>query len=169
MSLSLIQTHTNAYVWPKNWYFGLLSYGIFQLFLQPPPVVTIVLKIRMHCDACAQVIQKRIRKIKGTKIRSSFNLVAIIDCFCILSPCHMWYTQQTRLNNCKIIELFSCTLFFFVILFTLNIWESFQCFSCNLLTNIDHMLSIFYFIFILNYSIIEKMVLRLIYFRSEGN
>ncbi|XP_045800947.1 heavy metal-associated isoprenylated plant protein 7-like isoform X1 [Trifolium pratense] len=34
---------------------------------QPPPVVTTVLKIRMHCDACAQVIQKRIRKIKGVE------------------------------------------------------------------------------------------------------
>lgn len=34
---------------------------------EPPPVVTIVLKIRMHCDACAQVIQKRIRKIKGVE------------------------------------------------------------------------------------------------------
>ncbi|XP_058763993.1 heavy metal-associated isoprenylated plant protein 7-like isoform X1 [Vicia villosa] len=32
-----------------------------------PTVVTIVLKIRMHCDACAQVIQKRIRKIKGVE------------------------------------------------------------------------------------------------------
>ncbi|WJX27327.1 hypothetical protein P8452_16155 [Trifolium repens] len=34
---------------------------------EPPPVVTTVLKIRMHCDACAQVIQKRIRKIKGVE------------------------------------------------------------------------------------------------------
>ncbi|CAI8584871.1 unnamed protein product [Vicia faba] len=34
---------------------------------QGPTVVTIVLKIRMHCDACAQVIQKRIRKIKGVE------------------------------------------------------------------------------------------------------
>ncbi|KAG4931883.1 Heavy metal-associated isoprenylated plant protein 7 [Glycine soja] len=33
----------------------------------PPPVVTVVLKVRMHCEACAQVIQKRIRKIKGVE------------------------------------------------------------------------------------------------------
>ncbi|KAK7363857.1 hypothetical protein VNO77_06016 [Canavalia gladiata] len=32
---------------------------------EPPPVVTHVLKVRMHCEACAQVIQKRIRKIQG--------------------------------------------------------------------------------------------------------
>ncbi|KAK7387660.1 hypothetical protein VNO78_22447 [Psophocarpus tetragonolobus] len=31
---------------------------------EPPPVVTVVLKVRMHCEACAQVIQKRIRKIE---------------------------------------------------------------------------------------------------------
>ncbi|KAK7245830.1 hypothetical protein RIF29_40682 [Crotalaria pallida] len=30
-----------------------------------PPVVTVVLKVNMHCEACAQVIQKRIRKIQG--------------------------------------------------------------------------------------------------------
>ncbi|QCD79820.1 Cu2+-exporting ATPase [Vigna unguiculata] len=34
---------------------------------EPPPAVTVVLKIRMHCEACAQVIQKRIRKIKGVE------------------------------------------------------------------------------------------------------
>ncbi|KAF3451882.1 hypothetical protein FNV43_RR07978 [Rhamnella rubrinervis] len=32
---------------------------------EPPAVVTIVLKVRMHCEACAQVLQKRIRKIQG--------------------------------------------------------------------------------------------------------
>ena len=32
-----------------------------------PPVVTVVLKVRMHCEACAQVIQKRIRKIQGVE------------------------------------------------------------------------------------------------------
>ncbi|KAK7245990.1 hypothetical protein RIF29_40847 [Crotalaria pallida] len=32
----------------------------------PPPVVTVVLKVNMHCEACAQVIQKRIRKIQAT-------------------------------------------------------------------------------------------------------
>nr|KYP52139.1 hypothetical protein KK1_026053 [Cajanus cajan] len=34
---------------------------------EPPPVVTVVLKVGMHCEACAQVIQKRIRKIKGVE------------------------------------------------------------------------------------------------------
>lgn len=33
---------------------------------QPKPI-TVVLKIRMHCDACAQVIQKRIKKIEGVE------------------------------------------------------------------------------------------------------
>ncbi|MED6121315.1 hypothetical protein PIB30_028935, partial [Stylosanthes scabra] len=37
------------------------------MLLQPPPVVTIVLKVRMHCEACAQGIQKRIRKIQGVE------------------------------------------------------------------------------------------------------
>ncbi|KAL5574881.1 hypothetical protein UlMin_017528 [Ulmus minor] len=32
---------------------------------EPPAPVTIVLKIRMHCEACAQGVQKRIRKIQG--------------------------------------------------------------------------------------------------------
>ncbi|KAL2339281.1 hypothetical protein Fmac_013727 [Flemingia macrophylla] len=32
-----------------------------------PPVVTVVLKVRMHCDACAQRTQRRIRKIKGVE------------------------------------------------------------------------------------------------------
>ncbi|KAK8674503.1 hypothetical protein V6N13_032617 [Hibiscus sabdariffa] len=32
---------------------------------QPPAVITVVLKIGMHCEACAQVLRKRIRKIKG--------------------------------------------------------------------------------------------------------
>ncbi|KAK7292482.1 hypothetical protein RIF29_08263 [Crotalaria pallida] len=34
---------------------------------EPPAVVTLVLKVRMHCEACAQVIQKRIRKIQGVE------------------------------------------------------------------------------------------------------
>ncbi|OIV91864.1 hypothetical protein TanjilG_17856 [Lupinus angustifolius] len=32
-----------------------------------PSVVTVVLKVGMHCEACAQVIQKRIRKIQGVE------------------------------------------------------------------------------------------------------
>lgn len=34
---------------------------------EPPAVVTTVLKVGMHCDACAQVLQKRIRKIPGVE------------------------------------------------------------------------------------------------------
>ncbi|XP_054776473.1 heavy metal-associated isoprenylated plant protein 7-like isoform X2 [Prosopis cineraria] len=34
---------------------------------EAPPVVTVVLKVGMHCDACAQDIQKRIRKIQGVE------------------------------------------------------------------------------------------------------
>lgn len=34
---------------------------------EPPAVITVVLKIRMHCDACAQGIQKKIRKIQGVE------------------------------------------------------------------------------------------------------
>ncbi|XP_060674862.1 heavy metal-associated isoprenylated plant protein 7-like isoform X2 [Ziziphus jujuba] len=33
---------------------------------EPPPVVTVVLRVRMHCEACAQALQKRIRKIQDT-------------------------------------------------------------------------------------------------------
>eukprot|EP00257_Ricinus_communis_P018382 XP_015577094.1 heavy metal-associated isoprenylated plant protein 7-like [Ricinus communis] len=34
---------------------------------EPPAVVTVVLNVRMHCEACAQVLQKRVRKIKGVE------------------------------------------------------------------------------------------------------
>ncbi|KAK9051835.1 hypothetical protein SSX86_028463 [Deinandra increscens subsp. villosa] len=34
---------------------------------EPPPVITVVLKMSMHCDACAQGLQKRIRKIRGVE------------------------------------------------------------------------------------------------------
>ncbi|XP_023738226.1 heavy metal-associated isoprenylated plant protein 7 [Lactuca sativa] len=34
---------------------------------EPPPVITVVLKMSMHCDACAQGLQKRIRKIPGVE------------------------------------------------------------------------------------------------------
>ncbi|KAG8385883.1 hypothetical protein BUALT_Bualt03G0091400 [Buddleja alternifolia] len=35
--------------------------------IKPPTVITVVLEIRMHCDACAQALQKRIRKIQGVE------------------------------------------------------------------------------------------------------
>ncbi|KNA08047.1 hypothetical protein SOVF_166210 [Spinacia oleracea] len=34
---------------------------------QPPPVVRVVLGVHMHCEACAQLLRKRIRKIKGVE------------------------------------------------------------------------------------------------------
>ncbi|XP_009803861.1 heavy metal-associated isoprenylated plant protein 7-like isoform X1 [Nicotiana sylvestris] len=34
---------------------------------EPSPVITVVLNVQMHCDACAQALQKRIRKIKGVE------------------------------------------------------------------------------------------------------
>lgn len=32
---------------------------------QPPPIITVALKVLMHCEACAQVLKKKIGKIKG--------------------------------------------------------------------------------------------------------
>ncbi|MQM19516.1 hypothetical protein Taro_052522 [Colocasia esculenta] len=34
---------------------------------EEPTPITVVLKVRMHCDACAQVLQKRIRKMEGVE------------------------------------------------------------------------------------------------------
>lgn len=34
---------------------------------EPPAVITVVLNVQMHCDACAQVLQKRIRKVQGVE------------------------------------------------------------------------------------------------------
>ncbi|KAL6332752.1 hypothetical protein AAG906_015014 [Vitis piasezkii] len=34
---------------------------------RPPPVITAVLKVYMHCEACAQVLQRRIRKFPGVE------------------------------------------------------------------------------------------------------
>ncbi|MFS7940178.1 putative heavy metal-associated domain, HMA, heavy metal-associated domain superfamily [Helianthus anomalus] len=34
---------------------------------EPPPVVTVVLKVHMHCEACAQEIRKRILRMKGVE------------------------------------------------------------------------------------------------------
>ncbi|KHG04831.1 superoxide dismutase 1 copper chaperone [Gossypium arboreum] len=33
----------------------------------PPAAITVVLKVHMHCEACAQVLRKRIRKIPGVE------------------------------------------------------------------------------------------------------
>ncbi|KAK9080559.1 hypothetical protein SSX86_000317 [Deinandra increscens subsp. villosa] len=34
---------------------------------EPPPEITVVLKVHMHCEACAQVIRKRILKMNGVE------------------------------------------------------------------------------------------------------
>ncbi|KAK9133971.1 hypothetical protein Scep_013499 [Stephania cephalantha] len=34
---------------------------------EPPPVITVILKMYMHCEACAQLLRKRIRKIAGVE------------------------------------------------------------------------------------------------------
>ncbi|XP_068644416.1 heavy metal-associated isoprenylated plant protein 7-like [Aristolochia californica] len=34
---------------------------------QPPPVVIVTLKVGMHCEACAQVLHKRIRSMEGVE------------------------------------------------------------------------------------------------------
>ncbi|KAK1274041.1 Heavy metal-associated isoprenylated plant protein 26 [Acorus gramineus] len=34
---------------------------------EPPQPITVVLKVRMHCEACAQVLQKRIKKMEGVE------------------------------------------------------------------------------------------------------
>ncbi|KAH1089051.1 hypothetical protein J1N35_016308 [Gossypium stocksii] len=50
---------------------GLIRFGYFYLglnFLQPPAaVVTVVLKVYMHCEACAMEIRKRIQRMKGVE------------------------------------------------------------------------------------------------------
>ncbi|WVY92989.1 hypothetical protein V8G54_032077 [Vigna mungo] len=47
--------------------FAPLAYSVQWETPHPPPVVTVVLQVRMHCEACAQVIEKGIRKIKGVE------------------------------------------------------------------------------------------------------
>lgn len=34
---------------------------------EPPPVITVVLLVNMHCEACAQLLRKRIRKMEGVE------------------------------------------------------------------------------------------------------
>ncbi|KAI7726538.1 hypothetical protein M8C21_006661 [Ambrosia artemisiifolia] len=34
---------------------------------EPPPVITVVLKVHMHCEACGQEIKKRIMRMKGVE------------------------------------------------------------------------------------------------------
>ncbi|XP_039060013.1 heavy metal-associated isoprenylated plant protein 7-like [Hibiscus syriacus] len=40
---------------------------ICDTYWQPPAVITVALKVGMHCEACAQVLRKRIRRIKDVE------------------------------------------------------------------------------------------------------
>lgn len=42
--------------------------GIWFPAAQPPQVITVVLKVHMHCEACAQHIKKGIQKMKGVTL-----------------------------------------------------------------------------------------------------
>ena len=37
----------------------------FYVVVWQPQIITVVLKVHMHCEACAQEIKKRILKMKG--------------------------------------------------------------------------------------------------------
>lgn len=76
---------------------------------QPPAAITVVLNVRMHCEACAQGLRKRIRKIQGIyfhwhshfplilQIHYSFNLMC-----CYYSRCGVCGNQPSqRPGNCK--------------------------------------------------------------------
>lgn len=78
------------------------NYKYFLLTNQAPPLVTVVLKVRMHCEACALAIQKRIRKIQGTKIHPICLSLPDIDCSCVLSPTpYHSSTHQTRFRSTR--------------------------------------------------------------------
>lgn len=66
--LSTVYIYINKYIYMYN-FFVLPDHPQWYLyFFQPPPVITAILKVRMHCEACAQVLQKRIRKIDGNSL-----------------------------------------------------------------------------------------------------
>lgn len=58
---------------------------------EPPPVITVVLKIYMHCEACAHEIKKRIMRMKGVEsaepdlkssevtVKGVFEAVKLVD------------------------------------------------------------------------------------------
>ncbi|MFS7964073.1 putative heavy metal-associated domain, HMA, heavy metal-associated domain superfamily [Helianthus anomalus] len=57
----------------------------------PPPVITVVLKVHMHCEACAQEIRKRILRMKGVEsavpdlknsqvmVKGTFSAAELVD------------------------------------------------------------------------------------------
>lgn len=63
---------------------------IMSLWLQPQ-VITVVLKVHMHCEACAQEIKKRIERMKGDEsnlfsfsLPCTFFIVSLILLFCYI-------------------------------------------------------------------------------------
>ncbi|KAM0044390.1 putative heavy metal-associated isoprenylated plant protein/8/17/18/19 [Helianthus debilis subsp. tardiflorus] len=58
---------------------------------EPPPVITVVLKVHMHCEACAQEIRKRILRMKGVEsavpdlknsqviVKGTFSAAELVD------------------------------------------------------------------------------------------
>ena len=48
---------------PSNFWVIFVILGVLQ-----PKVVTVVLKVRMHCDACSLEIKKRIERMKGNSV-----------------------------------------------------------------------------------------------------
>lgn len=45
-------------------------------------MIAVVLKVHMHCEACAQEIRKRILKMKGEQMAAIKSLVLFISFFC---------------------------------------------------------------------------------------
>jgi hypothetical protein len=54
---------------------------IFFFMVLKPPVLAVLLKVHMHCEACAQGIRKRILKMKGRCpiIISLFGCLQLLD------------------------------------------------------------------------------------------
>lgn len=68
----------------------LICYFVCFFTPQPPAVITVVLKVGMHCEACAQVLQKRIRKIRGKSNKQ------LLHCHLTLS---VLFRQGTSLHH----------------------------------------------------------------------
>ena len=58
----------------------------FYVVVWQPQIITVVLKVHMHCEACAQEIKKRILRMKGLsfffKRKINFEVHAILAFSC---------------------------------------------------------------------------------------
>ncbi|KAL5712492.1 hypothetical protein ACHQM5_014659 [Ranunculus cassubicifolius] len=61
---------------------------------EPPPVITVVLLVHMHCGACAQVLQKRIRKLEETDVGN--NQVIVKGVFDPTALCESVYRKTGK-------------------------------------------------------------------------